>query len=93
MTFLPFVLMIVVVWFLFIRPAPKQKEHQSMLTPLTKNDRVVTSSGSRHRWDGNSIVVLKVNEEPRWSLKSAIAGKPAPNGEVPDLVSPSSLPM
>ena len=78
-TFLPFILMIVVVWFLLIRPQrKKQKEHQSMLTQLTKGDRVVTNSGILGTIVGikDNIVVLKVSEETKIEfLKSAIAGK------------------
>ena len=83
-TFLPFVLMIVVVWFLLIRPQrKKQKEHQSMLTQLTKGDRVVTNSGILGTIVGikDNIVVLKVSEETNMEfLKAAIAGELDSNG-------------
>jgi len=80
-TFLPFVLMIVVVWFLLIRPQrKKQKEHAAMLTELAKGDRVVTSSGILGTVVGikDNIVVLKVGDSPETKmefLKSAISGK------------------
>jgi len=83
-TFLPFILMIVVVWFLLIRPQrKKQKEHQNMLTQLSKGDRVVTNSGILGTIVGlkDNIVVLKVSEETKIEfLKSAIAGKIDING-------------
>jgi preprotein translocase subunit YajC len=81
LTFLPFVLMIVVVWFLLIRPQRKrQKEQQAMINSLAKGDRVVTSSGMFGTvigfGDKENVVVLKVGEDTKIEfLKSAIAGK------------------
>lgn len=46
MTFLPLVLMFVVLYFIMIRPQMKrQKEHRNMLDALAKGDEVVTSGG------------------------------------------------
>jgi preprotein translocase subunit YajC len=83
LTFLPFVLMIVVVWFLLIRPQRKrQKETQAMLSQLSKGDKVVTSSGILGTIVGitDSRVVLRVGDDPKSEtkiemLKTAIAGK------------------
>lgn len=79
MTFLPFILMILVVWFLLIRPQrKKQKDHQQMLTTLAKGDRVVTSSGMFGTIVGikDNVIVLKVGEDTKIEfLKSSIAGK------------------
>jgi preprotein translocase subunit YajC len=80
-TFLPFVLMIVVVWFLLIRPQRKRaKEQQNMLSSLAKGDRVVTNSGMLGTIVGinekDNIVTLKVGEETKIEfLKGSIAGK------------------
>jgi preprotein translocase subunit YajC len=82
-TFLPFVLMIVIVWFLLIRPQRKrQKEQQAMLQKLTKGDRVVTNSGILGTIVGikDNIVVLKVGDDTKIEfLKSSIAGKVDPS--------------
>jgi preprotein translocase subunit YajC len=44
--FLPLVLIILVMYFLMIRPqAKKQKEHRAMLEQLQKGDRILTSGG------------------------------------------------
>ncbi len=44
--FLPFVAILVIFYFLLIRPQQKrQKEHQEMLAALKKGDSVVTSGG------------------------------------------------
>ncbi|WP_423682259.1 MULTISPECIES: preprotein translocase subunit YajC [unclassified Undibacterium] len=46
MSFLPLVLMFVVLYFLMIRPQMKrQKEQKAMMDALAKNDEVVTSGG------------------------------------------------
>jgi preprotein translocase subunit YajC len=82
-TFLPFLLMIVIVWFLLIRPQRKrQKEQQAMLQQLAKGDRVVTNAGILGTVVGikDNIVVLKVSDDTKIEfLKSSIAGKVDPN--------------
>ena len=85
LTFLPFLLMIVVVWFLLIRPQRKrQKEHQGMLSQLTKGDEVVTSSGILGTIIGfnekKNTVTLRVGDDSRSEVKieflrSSVAGK------------------
>ena len=46
MTLVPFVLIIIVFYFLMIRPQQKQrKEHEAMLGQLKAGDRVITNSG------------------------------------------------
>lgn len=80
-TFLPFILMILVVWFLLIRPQRKRaKEHQAMVAALAKGDRVVTNSGILGTIVGinekDNIVTLKVGEDTKIEfLRSSIAGK------------------
>jgi preprotein translocase subunit YajC len=79
--FLPFILMFVIIYFLLIRPQQKkQKEHQKMLTQLTKGDRVVTNSGLLGTIVGisekDNIVVLRIAEEVKVEvLRSSIGGK------------------
>jgi preprotein translocase subunit YajC len=46
MSFLPIILMFVVLYFLMIRPQMKrQKEQKSMMDALAKNDEVITAGG------------------------------------------------
>ncbi len=46
MSFLPLVLMFVVLYFLMIRPQMKRaKEHKAMISALVKGDEVVTAGG------------------------------------------------
>ncbi len=43
---IPFILIIVIIYFLMIRPQSKKaKQHQAMLTELKKGDKVVTIGG------------------------------------------------
>ena len=46
MQFVPFILIMMIFYFLVIKPQKeKQKQHQENLKTLAKNDKVVTSSG------------------------------------------------
>lgn len=80
-TFLPFVLMIVVVYFLMLRPQmKKQKETTKMLTSLEKGDKVVTNGGIIGTiagfTDNPEILTLRVAEGTKIEiLKSAITAK------------------
>jgi preprotein translocase subunit YajC len=76
-TFLPFVLIIVIFYFLIIRPQnKKQKETQRMLSALKKGDKIVTIGGihgviSTVR---ESSVVVKVDDNTKVEFsRSAIA--------------------
>jgi len=82
MSFLPFLLMIAIIWFLMIRPQQKrQKELMKMLDNLQVNDRVVTSSGIVGRIANikadKGTVMLEVDENNHFRMefqKSAIVG-------------------
>lgn len=71
------VLIFVIFYFLLIRPQQKrQKEHQKMLSAITKGDRVVTSGGMYGVVVGldDQKVVLKIAENVKVEFaKSAIA--------------------
>ena len=71
------VLIFVIFYFLLIRPQQKrQKEHQKMLSAITKGDRVVTSGGMYGVVVGidEQKVVLKIAENVKVEFtKSAIA--------------------
>ena len=63
MSFLPFVAMFVVLYFVMIRPQMKrQKEQRTMMDALAKNDEVVTSGGILARVSkvSDSYVTLEV---------------------------------
>lgn len=74
---IPFGLIILVFYFLIIRPQnKKQKETQAMLSSLKKNDRVTTIGGIRGTVQAvkDDSVVLKVDDAVKMEFnKSAIA--------------------
>lgn len=81
-SFLPFVFMIVIFYFLLIRPQQKrQKEHQRLLSSLKTGDKVVTSAGI-HGLIANvkdSTVLLKVADNVKIEVdKSAISNVARP---------------
>ncbi len=79
----PFALMILVLYFLMIRPQQKRaKEHTRMLTELKKGDRVITTGGMYGTVfgfsDDENKIIIKVSDEVKMEfLKSAIAQKVA----------------
>ena len=65
--FLPFILIIVVMYFLMIRPqAKKQKEHRAMIDSLAKGDKIMTSGGIIGTIAGirdkDNILLVKISE-------------------------------
>ncbi|HHS50157.1 MAG TPA: preprotein translocase subunit YajC [candidate division Zixibacteria bacterium] len=79
MTFLPFILIFVVFYFLFIRPqSKKQKEHANMVNALQKGDKVITAGGLIGTVVGvtDDIVTLRFGEGFKAEVgKSYITGK------------------
>lgn len=65
MGFLPFVVMIAILYFMMIRPQMKKaKEHKSLMEALQKGDEVVTQGGMAGRIAkvGENYVQLEVSE-------------------------------
>lgn len=77
MSFLPFILMFGVIYFLMIRPQQKKaKEMQAMLAQLKHGDEVVTSSGLLGKITGitDRVVTLEVADNVRVKMmKSQVA--------------------
>jgi preprotein translocase subunit YajC len=77
MTFLPFVAIIAIFYFLIIRPQnKKQKETQRMLSALKKGDKVVTIGGIHGTIQSvkEQTVILKVDEDTKLEFsRSAIS--------------------
>lgn len=79
--FLPFILMFAIIYFLLLRPQQKkQKEHQKMISQLTKGDRVVTNSGILGTIVGinekENIIVLRIAENVKIEiLRNSVSGK------------------
>ena len=88
MSFLPFILIMVIIYFLMMRPQiKKQKEKQKMLGELKKGDNVITRGGIRGKvmgfTDEDRTVIIKVDDNVKLNFdKSAVemvmpTGKPA----------------
>ncbi|RKY82579.1 preprotein translocase subunit YajC [candidate division KSB1 bacterium] len=77
--FLPLVLILVIMYFLMLRPqAKKQKEHREMLSKLEKGDKVVTAGGIFGTIAGikekENTVILKVADNVKIEItRSSIA--------------------
>ena len=84
-TFVPFILIILIMYFLMIRPqSKKQKETQKMLDALKKGDKVVTIGGIHGTVSSvkENIVVVKVDDNTkiefnRTAIASVVTDKPA----------------
>ena len=76
MTFLPFILIIVVFYFFMIRPqAKKQKDLRAYRESLKKGDRIVTTGGIYGKVVDikDNVVVVDVGEQTRFKIdKSAV---------------------
>ena len=78
LSFLPFILIIVIMYFLMIRPQQKkQKEKVAMLEAIKKGDKVVTSGGIHGKvagfTDDNKTVIITVDDKVKLNVdKSAI---------------------
>jgi preprotein translocase subunit YajC len=88
MTFLPFVAIIAIFYFLIIRPQnKKQKETQKMLSALKRGDRIVTIGGIHGTIQKvkEQSVVVKVDENTSIEFnRSAISGVVSPAKEDKD---------
>ena len=77
MSLVPFLLVIVIFYFLLIRPQQKrQKDHRKLVESLTKGDKVVTSGGIHGTVVGvkEDIVVVKVAENVKLEIsKGSVA--------------------
>jgi len=65
MSFLPFIVMFAVFYFLLIAPQRKQqKAHQEMLSALQKGDRIVTNGGLKATVvkPGDDFITVKLND-------------------------------
>ena len=76
--FLPFILIIVIMYFLMIRPqVRRQKEKQKMIEAVQKGDNIITSGGIHGKImgfsDDGKTVIVRVDEKVKLNIdKSAI---------------------
>ena len=74
MSFLPLILIIVIMYFLILRPqAKKQKERQKMLDAVKKGDQVVTAGGIHGKVvatkDDDKVLIIKVDENVKLEVE------------------------
>jgi len=89
-TFLPFILIIVIVYFLMIRPQnKKRKETEKMLAAIKKGDKVVTIGGLHGTIQTvkESTVIIKVDDNVKLEfLRSAISNVVLPSKDKDDKI-------
>ena len=88
MSFLPIILMFVVLYFLMIRPQMKrQKEQKAMIDALTKGDEVVTAGGLVGKVSkvGDAYIHLDVANGTEIIMQKAAVTMLLPKGTVKDL--------
>ena len=80
MSLLPFLAIIVIMYFLMIRPQmKKQKDRQKMIDAIQKGDNVVTSGGIHGKvvgfTDNDKTVIIKVDDNVKLNVdRSAVGG-------------------
>lgn len=88
MSFLPIILMFVVLYFLMIRPQMKrQKEQKSMMEALSKGDEVVTAGGivGKVTKVTDAYVTLEVASGTEMLIQKASVTTLLPKGTIKDL--------
>ena len=79
LSFLPLVLIILIMWLLLLRPqAKRQKEHRKLLENLQKGDRIVTSGGLLGTIAGvkekENILIIKIADNVKVEMtRSSVA--------------------
>lgn len=86
MSFLPFIVIMVIIYFLMMRPQiKKQKEKQKMLGELKKGDNVLTRGGIRGKvvgfTDENKTVIVKVDDNVKINFDKAAVEMVVPVGK------------
>jgi preprotein translocase subunit YajC len=88
MSFLPIILMFVVLYFLMIRPQMKrQKEHKSMMEALAKGDEVVTAGGMVGKVTKvtDAYVTVEISEGNEILVQKAAVATLLPKGTIKSL--------
>lgn len=88
MSFLPIILMFVVLYFLMIRPQMKrQKEQKTMMDALSKGDEVITAGGIVGKVSKvtDAYVTLEVAKDTEMVVQKASVTTLLPKGTIKDL--------
>ena len=82
-SFIPLILIIVIFWFLLIRPQMKRnKQHRELVSSISVGDEVVTAGGMLGRITevGESFVSLEVNDKVTIKLQKHSVAQVVPKG-------------
>ena len=86
--FLPFIIMIAILYFMMIRPQMKKaKDHRALMESLQKGDEVVTQGGMTGRIVkvGENYVQLEVAENTVVTVQKPAVGMVLPKGSLKSL--------
>ncbi|MBC8276946.1 MAG: preprotein translocase subunit YajC [FCB group bacterium] len=80
MGFLPWIMIILVFYFLLIRPqAKRQKQQQAMLAAVKKGDKIITSGGIHGTIVGvkenTNVLILKIADNMKIEIERSSVGK------------------
>lgn len=88
MSFLPLIILVVLFWFMLIRPQMKRsKEHREMLGKLAKGDEVVTSGGVAGvvREIGENYLTVEIAENVPVKMQKSAVISVLPKGSLKSL--------
>ncbi len=84
-TFIPLILIIVIFWFLLIRPQMKRnKEHRELVSSLSVGDEVITAGGLLGKITevGESFVNVKLADNVEVSVQKHSVAQVVPKGTI-----------
>ena len=88
MSFLPLIILLVLFWFMLIRPQMKRsKEHRDMLGKLAKGDEVITSGGLAGvvREIGENYLTVEIADNVAVKLQKSAVASVLPKGSLKQL--------
>ena len=87
-TFGPLVILIVIFYFLLIRPQMKRaKEHKNMVGGLSKGDEVITNGGiaGKIRDVGENMILVEIADGVKVKVQKSAVGNTLPKGSLDSL--------
>lgn len=84
-TFIPLILIVVIFWFLLIRPQMKRnKEHRELVASISSGDEIVTAGGLLGRviQVGDSFVTVKLADGVEVKLQKHSVAQVVPKGTI-----------
>jgi len=84
-SFIPLILIVVIFWFLLIRPQMKRnKQHRELVAGLSAGDEIITSGGMLGRITGvsDSFVTLKLADGIEVKLQRHAVAQVVPKGTI-----------